>query len=215
MSLTSPDTTATEVAFYYPGWIWNDFGFSKNLLLFFDGVALLVPEYMQNRVDLVDHELTVPLLDAGLLHKLKPEDLVDKAATEKLARSLADILETGALDSLASGAPRFHELSYSRLGGFGDQQLADGIIHELKARGLAGDSKDMVHPSRCIRRSIPWCSFFSRRSCVRTENVRGSCCSPPRTGHGWWSHSERCFRCSPCRRLAMSWPPTSRRSAWT
>ena len=139
-----PDTKAPNVAFYYPGWIWSDVGSLKNLLLFFDGIALLVPDYMQDRVDQVDHEFTVPLLDAGLLHRLKPEELVDKAATEKLAHSLANILDTGTLEPLASEATRFHELSYSRLGGFGDRRLADGIIRELKARGLARDSKDGV-----------------------------------------------------------------------
>jgi hypothetical protein len=37
------------LAFYYPGWIWQDPAWLKNLLLFFDGVALLVPDYMRER----------------------------------------------------------------------------------------------------------------------------------------------------------------------
>ena len=130
------------MAFYYPGWIWHDADSLKNLLLFFDGIALLVPAYMRDQVGLIDSELSVPLHEDGLLQILEPEELVDKAATEKLAHSLADILGTGALDALASEGTRFHELSYSRLGGFGEQRLADGIIHELKARGLARDSED-------------------------------------------------------------------------
>ena len=142
MHNSQPDTKAPNVAFYYPGWIWHDVGSLKNLLLFFDGIALLVPDYMQDRVERFDHELTIPLLDAGLLHRLKPEELIDKAATENLVHSLANILETGALDSLAREATQFHGLSYSRLGGFGDRKLTDGIIHELKARGLARDSED-------------------------------------------------------------------------
>ena len=142
MCTSQPDSKAPNVAFYYPGWIWSDVSSIKNLLLFFDGIALLVPEYMQNRVEQVDHEVTVPLLDAGLLHRLKPEELVDKAATEKLAHSLANILDTGALEPLAGEATRFHELSYSRLGAFGDRRLTNGIIRELKARGLARDSND-------------------------------------------------------------------------
>ena len=138
------DAGHPDVAFYYPGWIWNNADCLKNLLLFFDGIALLVPAYMQDRVDWVDHEITVPLLDAGLLHRLRPEELVDKAATEKLAHSLDNILDTGLLEPLASGATRFHELSYSRLGAFGDQRLANEIVCKLKARGLAKDSKDGV-----------------------------------------------------------------------
>ena len=142
MHNSQSDTKAPDVAFYYPGWIWHDVDSLKNLLLFFDGIALLVPAYMRDEVDQVDPELTIPLLDAGFLHILEPEELVDKAATEKLAHSLANILDTGALEPLANGGTRFHELSYSRLGGFGDRRLADGIIRELKARGLAKDSED-------------------------------------------------------------------------
>ena len=141
MHNSQSDTKAPDVAFYYPGWIWHDVDSLKNLLLFFDGIALLVPAYMRDEVDQVDPELTIPLLDAGFLHILEPEELVDKAATEKLAHSLANILDTGALEPLANGGTRFHELSYSRLGGFGDRRLADGIIRELKARGLAKDSE--------------------------------------------------------------------------
>ena len=142
MHNSQSDTKAPDVAFYYPGWIWRDVDSLKNLLLFFDGIALLVPAYMRDEVDQVDPEFTIPLLDAGFLHILEPEELVDKAATEKLAHSLANILDTGALEPLANGGTRFHELSYSRLGGFGDRRLADGIIRELKARGLAKDSED-------------------------------------------------------------------------
>ena len=36
----------SEVAFYYPGPMWFSGDALKNLLLFFDGIALLVPRYM-------------------------------------------------------------------------------------------------------------------------------------------------------------------------
>ena len=118
MQNSPSDTKAPEVAFYYPGWIWHDVDSLKNLLLFFDGIALLVPAYMQDWIDGVDPELTIPLLEKNLLHILEPEKLVDKAATEKLAHSLANILDTGALDPFAGEGAEFHALSYSRLGGF-------------------------------------------------------------------------------------------------
>lgn len=35
-------TEAPEVAFYYPGHLWHSGEWIKNLLLFFDGVGLLV-----------------------------------------------------------------------------------------------------------------------------------------------------------------------------
>ena len=137
-------TEHPEVAFYYPGWIWHSDNALKNLLLFFDGVALLVPEYMKERPEQFVPEIATPLLDANLLHLLKPEKMVDKATTEKLAEALTNIITSGVLDSLATEQTRYHELSYSRLGGYGDAGLAQMIIEKLKARGLARDSEDGV-----------------------------------------------------------------------
>jgi hypothetical protein len=39
-------TELRETAFYYPGVIWHDPGWVKSLALFFDEIALLVPNYM-------------------------------------------------------------------------------------------------------------------------------------------------------------------------
>ena len=53
MNKSEPTPMPPEVAFYYPGWIWRSDHAIKNLLLFFDGVALLVPEYMKERLGAV------------------------------------------------------------------------------------------------------------------------------------------------------------------
>ena len=88
MNKSEPNATPSEVAFYYPGWIWQSDHAIKNLLLFFDGIALLVPEYMKERPGAIVPEIADPLLDEGLLHILEPEKVVDKPATEKLAGAL-------------------------------------------------------------------------------------------------------------------------------
>lgn len=133
-----------EVAFYYSNWMWHSDDAIKNLLLFFDGIALLVPEYMQERPERVVPEIATPLLDKKLLHLLKPEEMIDQEMTEKLVEVLTDIITSGVLDSLAKEQTRFHELSYSRLGGSGDLGLSRMIIEELKDRGLARASEDGV-----------------------------------------------------------------------
>ncbi len=38
-----------ELAFYYPNPMWTHGDWIKNLVLFFDGIALLVPDYMKER----------------------------------------------------------------------------------------------------------------------------------------------------------------------
>jgi len=144
-------TALPEVAFYYPGPLWHSAEWVKNLLLFFDGIALLIPEYMSDRPEILDPSLAIPLREAGLLHILHPETLVNKTATEDLALALTNLITSGALDPLRKEKTRFQSLSWSRLGGYGDEGLARMILEELKARDLAHDSEDGVsipmHPT--------------------------------------------------------------------
>jgi hypothetical protein len=145
-----------EVAFYYPNPIWMQGDWVKNLVLFFDGIALLVPDYMQDRLEHFDPAIVTGLREHGLLHVIKPEEAIGKPATENLASILTDIIMSGALDALAKDdATEFHELSRSRLGYYGDEKLADMIFGELKKRGLARDTEDGVSiPMHPLVRSL-------------------------------------------------------------
>lgn len=144
-----------DFGFYYPNPIWMNGDWVKNLILFFDGIALLVPDYMEERLEHLDPAIVTGLRDQGLLHVIKPEEVVDKAATENLASVLTDVIVSGALDTLANDSTQFHELSRSRLGYYGDEKLADMIFDELKKRGLARDSKDgMSIPMHPLVRSL-------------------------------------------------------------
>jgi hypothetical protein len=140
-----------EIAFYYPGPIWYHLDWVKNLILFFDGVGLLVSTSMKERPERIDPIVASPLRELGLLHILEPETLIDKPAIEQLASTMTEIITSGMLDGFAEEGTAFHELSYSRLGSYGDQGLAQMILEELKARGLARDSEDGVsipmHPA--------------------------------------------------------------------
>ncbi len=133
-----------ELAFYYPGPVWHSGDWIKNLILFFDGIALLVPEYIHDKPDVVDPAIAAGLRNEGLLHILKPEEIVDTGATKKLADAMSGVIASGMLDQLAKAETQFHELSFSRLGGYGDANLATQILESLKKRGLARDSEDGV-----------------------------------------------------------------------
>jgi len=137
-------TKVKELAFYYPNPMWTRGDWIKNLILFFDGVALLVPGYMRRRPEEIDPAIVAGLKQHNLLQIIKPEKAVDKFATEKLASALTDIISSGVLDGLAKEETAFHELSMSRLGYYGDNELARMIFDELKKRGLAKDSEDNV-----------------------------------------------------------------------
>jgi len=143
--------TPREIAFYYPGHLWHSPDWMKTLLLFFDGIGLLVPEYKQGEPELNDPHLAAPLREQGLLHYLVADSVVNAEVTRRLADAVSDIVKTGALDSLRKDGTGFHELSMSRMGFYGNRELAEALFEQLASRGLAAPSRDGVsiplHPS--------------------------------------------------------------------
>lgn len=143
--------TLPEIGFYYPNQFWYSGDWIKNLILFFDGVGLLVPDYMQDRLEQSDPAIVGGLRDHGLLHVLEPETVVDKDAAEQLAAAMAEVISSGALDELEGRDTAFAELSMSRLGFRGDADLSRMIVEELESRDLARKTEDGVsiplHPA--------------------------------------------------------------------
>jgi hypothetical protein len=78
-----------------------------------------------------------------LLHLLEPEQVIDSAATEALVETLSNVIASGALDDLPHDSD-FAELSMSRMGFYGDEELARMVLDELKNRGLARETEDSV-----------------------------------------------------------------------
>lgn len=144
--MTSSSKHVPNVAFYYPGPYWRSSDWVKNLLLFFDGVALLVPDYLRSKTQhVLEPHLFEPLLDRKLLHILEPETFVDADAARRLHEGIVGILDSGKLEAvLQSKDSAFHEISYSRMGGFGDPELAGDLLRRLTELGLARRSQDGV-----------------------------------------------------------------------
>jgi len=141
-----------EVAYYYPEWHWrpDEHGWVKSLLLFFDEIALLVPDYKRREPANIDPEVAGALFDAGLLRIIEPEWFVDAEMTQSLAEAMVAIIEAGGFDQL-SRSDDFAELSMSRAGYAGEREVADGVIGLLRERGLAVDTADglsiPMHPT--------------------------------------------------------------------
>jgi hypothetical protein len=130
-------------AFYYPGAIWRSPDRLKSLLLFFDGVALLVPSYMRDRPEQLDPVTVTALREHDLLRILEPEALVDTTAAEDLAAAVNAVLDAGVLGPPQASSV-FEELSYSRLGGLAYPSLAKDLCDRLLTLGFARPSKDGV-----------------------------------------------------------------------
>ena len=145
-------TQLPDVAYYYPAPYWDcrDGGWVKSLLLFFDQVSILLPRYMHGRHEIEDPTLVIPLEERGLLQVLEPNDWVDDEMATQLAEVVVELLTNGAFDDLPE-SDYFAELSQSRMGYGADVGLADMLVEELQAKGLARPSEDGVsiplHPT--------------------------------------------------------------------
>ncbi len=146
-----------EVAYFYPApyWGWGESDWVKSLLLFFDQIAILLPRYMHDRHVAADPSTVIPLEERDLLRVLEPDDWIDEEMNECLAEVIVELLTEGAFDGLSTDVP-FHALSRSRMGYGVDVGLAEMLVDELRAKGLARPSQDGVsiplHPT--VRRTI-------------------------------------------------------------
>lgn len=139
------DERQVEIAYYYPEPFWrmNEAGWVKSLLLFFDKVGILLPQYMRGHETAADPVTAGPLMDSGHLIAIEPETFVDAELTEALAASLVELIAGGAFDELERSG-RFAELSMSRMGFGGDRGLYEMVLEELQKQGLAQETEDGV-----------------------------------------------------------------------
>lgn len=145
----------SEFAYYYPEpyWLTHESSWIKSLLLFFDGVAILLPDYMSGRELVADPSLAEPLSDQGLLKVLQPEWFVDDEMANRLAEGMVELIAGGAFDPSPPTEAPFAALSMSRMGfaelsasrmGSRHRGVFEMIHDDLKERGLALDSEDGV-----------------------------------------------------------------------
>ena len=144
--------TNLDVAYYYPATFWHpeENGWIKSLLLFFDRIGILLPDYMYGQPQLINPTLVEPLEDLGLLQILDPNDWIDQRMAAQLAEAMDGLLSNGVFDNLPE-ARYFEELSQSRIGYSANVDLAESLVETLKTKGLAKDSEDGVsiplHPT--------------------------------------------------------------------
>ena len=137
-----------DIAFYYPGQYWLNADWAKNLVLFFDGIGMLIPSYMPDIGHWDDFPVVQPLRDEALFYVIRPEEHVGAEQAQELAAAIESIISSGGLDELTrrSGETEFRSefgsLSMSRMGYYGHRRIADTIFHSLRERGLASDSED-------------------------------------------------------------------------
>lgn len=134
-----------DLAFYYPGQHWRDVDWIKNLICFFDGIAILIPYDMPNPLRRDDDPVTWGLEDHKLIRVIRPEEIIDEKATETLAEAFGEIISSGRLDYLTKRDSKnirkadFEALAKAKLGVHIDEKLANSIFQTLYSMGLAYD----------------------------------------------------------------------------
>jgi hypothetical protein len=169
VQMASQQEQSRDIAFYYPGHLWHSADWMKTLLLFFDGVGLLIPEYKKNEPELSDPHLVAPLREKGLLHYFVADQIVDAEVTKDLAAAVTEFVNSGALDLLDKDRTGFQELSMSRMGFYGNRELAEALYEQLAARGLALKSQDGV--SIPLHRSVRHLILVLLAQIIRTRGV--------------------------------------------
>jgi hypothetical protein len=140
---TSPERPhPPELALYYPGHLWRSHTWIKTLLLFFDGISLLVPEYKIDQIEEIDPSLAIPLREAGLLKYLVADKIIDKEIAVRMAAAVEHLITSGIAEPLMGEETAFHEISMSRMGFQADGEVARELFRSLKDKGLARDSQD-------------------------------------------------------------------------
>ena len=134
--------TTKQIAYFHPEpmWGYEDGNYIKSLLLLFDGLALLVPEYMGDLPSRLDPSIAEPLADLGLLTVIRPESAVTPEVAKDLSEMILELVTAGAFERTPDGG--FERLSSSRAGFNVAPELA-GYMHQvLIEEGLAAESDD-------------------------------------------------------------------------
>ena len=115
----------------------------ESLLMFFDKVSILLPDCINGLDHVADRLRAEPLEDQGLLEVLEPKQWVDEEIVQNLAEAVNGPLANGVHDDLPRET-HFREMSQSRIGFGANIDLAQSLVSQLQAKGLARPSEDGV-----------------------------------------------------------------------
>ena len=146
-----PDAGLPEIAFYYPNPYWRDADWAKNLILFFDGIGMLIPNYMPDSSRFDDMAVIAGLKEHNLFHVFQPETFLDTDSAMRLTNAMTEIISSGVMDDLAQrDAGVFAELSMSRMG---FHVLESGYAEEIFMQLEEAEARERVQRRGCM--SIP------------------------------------------------------------
>jgi hypothetical protein len=94
-----------RVAYCHPESVSINANWLKNLVLFFDEICVLLPDIYRDEFFTSLDWLATPLIDEGILHLLRPEDVVDEAVSDSMASVGNALIDMGAFGPRQAAAP--------------------------------------------------------------------------------------------------------------
>lgn len=122
-------------AYYSDGISWESSDWAKSMLLFFDGIAVLVPEREDEAFEHSDEAVIAGMRKAECLRVLRPTDLVDAQTAGDIASDVEKIV--AALDWRGGEDRATDSLYVEKLGSHVAGRTVDRLASNLRDRGLA------------------------------------------------------------------------------
>lgn len=136
-------TTRPLVGYYYTDWLWPESAIDsmKSLLLFFDQLALVLPQRLRDRVIEDDPVLAAPLHERGILINLNPQSWLEEKDSDRIVRAVLEALRHDFTIQGMDGSESTLTTSH-----FGFNSIATrSLLAELRQRGLiSGEVEDTV-----------------------------------------------------------------------
>ncbi|MBS0189676.1 MAG: hypothetical protein JSR52_00870 [Planctomycetes bacterium] len=91
---TTPNAPSpTTLAYYTDGIAWSSSEWAKAMLLFFDGIGMLVPPQEDRAFEESDEAVIAGMRDANCLRVLRPDELVDQVTAKAVVDSVTRAIE--------------------------------------------------------------------------------------------------------------------------
>lgn len=160
-AMATTDISFPRFAFHHP-WPPNDGrhigAWMKSMLLFFDGVALLVPSGSEELVVKGQSETVIPLIEMGLLRTLDPARLIDREVSTALLNLVLEIATSREREFIYSGRSidargiLYHDLTGPRSLDRDEREASRIVWEEMQRRGFAShfgpDDTILVDPDK-------------------------------------------------------------------
>jgi len=129
-----------ELVLYHPDYWFFDSDWAKNLLLFADGICLLIPSENQLNVVKKQEYFLRGCSDEGVIHILNAEEVITDIMTIKLRDTLETAISQGMFNDITQGATSL--ISLQRLGFESHYDSANWMYNALKKMNLVQKPKN-------------------------------------------------------------------------